>query len=152
MFFTTLLAALVACASSREAHDPFHLHVAIGRWHLMASQVADLHQIAQPGYVYDEEILDPRSLARRLREAVWFYNLERLEMCAHGRLVSLSCTPPYLPAWLSETAEEAPSFRTLAARSEDVGERILPFWQAVCDEARAAEPDAAARAQICPME
>lgn len=144
---------LTACAiAPAETRDPYHLHIEIGRWNAMASQVADLHAIPQQPFVDDDNLLAPASLARRLREAVWLYNLERVQLCAAERLREASCGAPYLPRWLNESPQETPSLRTIAARSEDVGERVMPFWEAVCAEARAAEPDEEARREICPME
>lgn len=118
----------------------------------MASQVADLHAIPQQPYVDDDNLLAAPSLSLRLREAVWLYNLERVQLCAAERVIEASCGAPYLPPWLNEPPQEAPGLRAIAARSEEVGERVMPFWQAVCDEARAAEPDEEARRQICPIE
>lgn len=145
--------ALANCATPpREDEDPFNLHIAIGRWNAMVSQVAHLHRMPQQDYIPDSDLLAPRVLARRLREAVWFYNLQRLQLCAREHLVPETCGPPWQPGWLNDPPEEAPSFRTLARRSADVGERVMPFWHAVCEAARAEEPDEEARREICPME
>ncbi|MET0183338.1 MAG: hypothetical protein ABW199_10670 [Caulobacterales bacterium] len=147
------LSVLAACATktAAEDEDPFHLHISIGRWSAMVSQIADIHAIAQPDHVSDDELLEASVLSRNLRMTVWQYNLERAQLCAERKLIEASCGAPYQPGWLIE-ARAAPSYRELAIRSRDVGDRVMPFWNAVCADAKAREPDPEMRQQICPME
>lgn len=144
---------LSGCAStSAEERDPFYLHIAIGRWGHMVSQIADLTAHPYNPEQTDEEVTDPVALSRQLREAVWGYNLQRAALCAERRFVEITCGGSYAPAWLSERADRPPGTRMLAQRSRNVGERIMPLWAAVCDEARARVSSAEEQRLICAIE
>jgi len=144
---------LSGCSStSAEERDPFYLHIAIGRWSHMVSQIADLTAHPYDPAETDEEVTDPAALARRLREVVWGYNLQRAALCAEGRFVAISCGASYAPPWLNERPDRPPGARLLAQRSRNVGERIMPLWAAVCDEARARVSDPEEQRLICAIE
>lgn len=133
-----------------EAPDPFDLSIEIGRYGVMLSQIHSL-SADRPGAA-EVEVTDPRDLARRLRETVWEYNLERSSLCARGLFTDVACGPAFEPVWIGEPSDAAPSIEDLRVRSQAVGEEVMRFWNAVCADARARETDEEARAYICAME
>jgi hypothetical protein len=152
-----LALALAACGQTGEkakapdaAPDPFELSIEIGRYGVMLSQVHSL-SADRPGAA-DAEVTDPRDLARRLRETVWEYNLERSSLCARGLFAEVACGPAYQPVWIGEAADSAPSVEELAVRSRAVGEEVMRFWNVVCEDARSRETDEEARQYVCAME
>jgi hypothetical protein len=152
-----LALALAACGQTGEkakapdaAPDPFELSIEIGRYGVMLSQVHSL-SADRPGAA-DAEVTDPRDLARRLRETVWEYNLERSSLCARGLFAEVACGPAYQPVWIGEAADSAPSVEELAVRSRAVGEEEMRFWNVVCEDARSRETDEEARQYVCAME
>ncbi|HYD87253.1 MAG TPA: hypothetical protein VEA80_07250 [Vitreimonas sp.] len=153
-----LALALAACgqagqqvgAQEAEAPDPFNLNIEVGRYGVMLDQVENLSSEAPNAA--EPEVTDPRDLARRLRETVWQYNLERSSLCARGLYTAVSCGPSYQPVWIGEPADASPSLEELQTRSNALGEEVMRFWDAVCEEARAAEADAEARQYVCAIE
>ncbi|MEZ5958207.1 MAG: hypothetical protein R3C27_13460 [Hyphomonadaceae bacterium] len=96
-----LALALAACGQTGEQQDvptapagpdPFNLNIEIGRYGAMLSQVHD-QTFERPGSG-EPEVTSPRELARRLRETVWEYNLERSRNCARGLYSKLPADPP----------------------------------------------------------
>lgn len=153
-----LALALAACGQTGEqakapesaGPDPFALSIEIGRHGVMLSQVHSL-SADMPGATH-MEVTDARDLARRLRETVWEYNLERSSLCARGLFTAVACGPAYQPVWIGEAADTAPSVEELAVRSRAVGEEVARFWTAVCEDARSRETDEQARQFVCAME
>ncbi len=153
-----LALALAACgqtgdkakAPDNAAPDPFELSIEIGRYGVMLSQVHAL-SADRPGAA-ETEVTDPRDLARRLRETVWEYNLERSSLCARGLFTEVACGPAYQPVWIGEAADSAPSVEELRVRSRAVGEEVMRFWNAVCEDARAREADERVRQYVCAIE
>lgn len=155
-----LALALAACgqagnqakteAPANEAPDPFDLSIEIGRYGVMLSQVHSLTG-DQPGST-ETEVTEPRDLARRLRETVWEYNLERSSLCARGLYTAVSCAPSYQPVWIGEAADTAPTVEELAVRSRAVGEEVMRFWNTVCEDARTRETDEQAKMYVCAIE
>lgn len=153
-----LALAVAACGQGGEGGpaappgdpaDPYNLNIEIGRYGAMLSQVHD-HTFQRPG-VGTPEPTEPAELARALRETVWEYNLESSRLCAKGLFRDVACGPAYEPSWISEPIGAAPSFEDLQARSQAVGEQVMPLWSAVCESARLGVPEEE-RMAICPME
>jgi len=140
-------------STSAEERDPFYLHIAVGRWSHMISQVSDLtgHPY-QPAEQDVDSLTDASALSARLREIVHGYNAQRAALCGQGKFVSLACGSPYTPPWIGERDERPPGIRALAQRSRTVGERIMPLWDAVCADARARVPDEEERRMVCAIE
>ena len=153
-----LALALAACGQAGEqaktaedaAVDPFDLSIEIGRYGVMLSQVHSL-SADRPGAA-ETEVTDPRDLARRLRETVWEYNLERSSLCARGLFPEVACGPAYQPVWIGEPADAAPTVEELQVRSRAVGEEVMRFWGAICEDARSRETDEQARQYVCAIE
>jgi hypothetical protein len=150
-----LALALAACGETAEkapaapaAPDPFELNIEIGRYGVMLGHVRDLTR-ERPGSAV-AEVTDPGDLARRLRETVWEYNIERSQLCARGLFTEVSCGPPYDPVWISETA--APTLEELQSRSAALGEEVMRFWDTVCDDARSRVEDEQERMYVCAIE
>lgn len=136
-------------APADEAPDPFTLNIEIGRYGVMLDQVSELTR-ARPGAA-EAEVTDPRDLARRLRETVWEYNVERSRLCAKGLYTEVSCGPPYQPIWISEPETATPSIEDLQIRSAAVGAEVMRLWEAVCGDARSETGDEQ-RSTVCAME
>lgn len=153
-----LALAVAACGQTADtakapeaaAPDPFELNIEIGRYSVMLSQVHAL-SADRPGAVQGE-VTDPRDLARRLRETVWEYNLERSSLCGRGLFTDVTCGPAYQPVWIGENADSAPGLDELAVRSGGVGQEVQRFWNAICEDARSRETDEEARRYVCAME
>ena len=154
-----LALALAACGQTGEkaktpdapaAPDPLDLSIEIGRYGVMLSQAHSL-TADRPGAA-EAEVTDPHDLARRLRETVWEYNLERSSLCARGLFTDVACGPAYQPVWIGEEADTAPTLAELQTRSNAVGEEVMRFWRAVCEDARSRETDEQARQYVCAIE
>ena len=153
-----LALALAACGQTGDqakapegaAPDPFDLSIEIGRYGVMLSQIHSL-SADRPGAA-EAEVTDPRDLARRLRETVWEYNLERSSLCARGLFTEVACGPAYQPVWIGEPTDSAPSVEEIQTRSSAVGEEVMRFWNAVCEDARSRETDEQARQYVCAIE
>ena len=153
-----LALALAACGQTGEkakapdaqAPNPLDLSIEIGRYGVMLSQVHSL-TADRPGAA-EAEVTDPADLARRLRETVWEYNLERSSLCARGLFTDVACGPAYQPVWIGEAADSAPDIAELQTRSTAVGEEVQRFWNAVCADAREREADEQARQYVCAIE
>lgn len=155
-----LAAALAACGQSAEkgeappaADEPpnaISLSIEAGRYGVMLSQIHSLTG-DRPG-AGESDASDPQDIARRLREVVWEYNMERSSLCARGLFSELSCAPAFMPVWLGEPASVAPTLEELQTRSTAVGEEVMRFWRAVCDDARTRETDEEAREYVCAIE
>lgn len=132
-----------------QSQDPFDLNIEIGRYGAMLSQVQD--HTRERGNA-EPAVTDPNELARRLRETVWEYNLERSRLCAKQLYMELTCGPPYAPVWMSEPDAAAPSLEDLQTRSSAVGDEVMRLWNAVCADARAQTENEQERMYVCPME
>jgi hypothetical protein len=133
-----------------EPLNALSLSIEAGRYGVMLSQIHSLTG-DRPGAM-DTDASDPKDIARRLRETVWEYNLERSSLCARGLFAELACAPAYQPVWIGEPAEVAPTLEELQTRSDAVGEEVQHFWSIVCDDARTRETDADAREYVCAIE
>jgi hypothetical protein len=140
-----------APSSEPEHSDAFELNIQIGRYGVMLSQV---HGIAggAVGDGAEADVTDPQVLARSLREAVWEYNLERSQLCARGLYTAVSCGAAFSPVWINEPATAEPTLAELQTRAAGVGEEVMRLWNAVCEDARAQEPDEESRAFVCAIE
>jgi len=130
--------------------DPFELNIEIGRYGVMLSQIHSLTG-DRPG-TSEPQVTDPRDLARRLRETVWEYNLERSSLCARGLHADVTCGPAFMPVWIGETADTTPTPEEIQTRSRAVGEEVMRFWNAVCEDARTRETDEQAKQYVCAIE
>jgi hypothetical protein len=133
-----------------EAADPAALNIEIGRYGVMLSHVDD-HTRERPG-AGEENVEDPRVLARRLRETVWEYNLERSRLCAKGLYAEVTCGPAFEPVWIAEPATTAPSVEDLQIRSAAVGTEVMRLWNTVCEDARTRVEDEQERTYVCAIE
>jgi len=153
-----LALALAACgqagqrveAQEAEAPDPFNLNIEVGRYGVMLDQIENLTD--ETPDAAEVEVTDPKDLARRLRETVWEYNIERSSLCARGLYTNVTCGPSYQPVWLAEAPDSAPTLEELQLRSNALGEEVMRFWNEVCEQARAAETDEEARMYVCAIE
>lgn len=114
--------------------DPGNLTIDIERNNPILDSI---HEIAMqtPG-TEREYPASPAQMNEMLRAMVWQYNYERALTCMHGYLPKHSCGAPYLPAWIHEKSDVAPSLATLRARDTELGIRVEEFWDAACDEAK----------------
>jgi hypothetical protein len=79
---------------------------------------------------------DPVQLNSSLRQIVWDYNALREELCNDRFLVERSCGAPYVPKWVYEAQKDVPTAKVLSARQEELADRIIPLWDAVCERLR----------------
>lgn len=128
--------------------DPGVMNIEIGRYGAMLDQVSEL-SAGRPGAV-EIDPTEPRALARRLREVVWAYNLERSRLCGRGLLTDVACGPAFEPVWINEPGDAAPSLEVLAERQTAVDALVIPFWSAVCADARTRQVQV--EGGVCTME
>jgi hypothetical protein len=155
-----LALALAACGQTGDKQadvptgpagpDPATLNIEIGRYGAMLGQVTG-HTEARPGSA-EPEATDARDLARRLRETVWRYNIERSQSCAKGLFTEITCTPAYEPVWIAEPQNAEPTLEEIQTRSDAVGVEVQRFWDAVCEDARTRATTDDERQLACPME
>jgi len=136
-----LILALGACTPQPPAEppapagpDPALMSIEIGRYSLMMDQVSGLSE-GRPGAA-EIPAEDPRALSRGLREVVWAYNLERSRLCGRGLFTDIACGPAFAPVWINEPADAAPTLEVLLERQSGVDALVIPFWEAVCNDAR----------------
>jgi len=154
-----LALALAACGQTGEQQaevptgpagpDPATLNIEIGRYGAMLSQVSD--QTAERPGSTEPDYTSQRDLARRLREAVWTYNLQRSQLCSKGLFVERACGPAYEPVWISEPETVEPTLEEIQSRSDALGTEVQNLWGAVCDDAKSRVPEDE-RMSVCPME
>jgi len=154
-----LALALAACGQTGEKQaevptgpagpDPATLNIEIGRYGAMLSQVGD-HTAERPGSA-EPQVTAPRDLARRLREAVWRYNIERSQICSKGLFTELACGSAYEPVWIAEPETVEPTLEEIQSRSDALGQEVQRLWDAVCEDARSRAPEDE-RMAVCPME
>ncbi|MEQ1491410.1 MAG: hypothetical protein ABL932_12760 [Terricaulis sp.] len=154
-----LALALAACGETSEQQaevptapagpDPATLNIEIGRYGAMLSQVSD-QSMERPGSV-EPEGTETRDLARRLREAVWNYNIQRSQLCAKGLFTEIACGSAYEPVWISEPNTVEPTLAEIQSRSDALGTEVQTLWGAVCDDAKSRVPEEE-RMSVCPME
>jgi hypothetical protein len=160
-FRAILLAlALAACGQSGEkageapstsgAPNGFDLSIDVGRAGAMLNSVESLTN-ERPGST-EPDSSAPTDLARRLRETVWEYNIERSQLCSKGLFTDVACGPAFEPVWISEPADAAPSLEDIQIRTAAVHQEVQRLWAAVCDDARSRVTDEAEKMSVCPME
>jgi hypothetical protein len=154
-----LVLALAACGQAGEQQsvptspggpDPFNLNIEIGRYGAMLGQVNE-HTADRPGSA-EPEVTEQRDLARRLRETVWEYNIERSRNCARGLFTELTCGPAYEPVWIAESSDVEPTLEEIQSRANAVGEEVMRLWNAVCADARSRAANQEERSLACAME
>ena len=154
-----LALALAACGQTGEKQadvptgpagpDPSTLNIEIGRYGAMLSQVSD-QSAERPGSA-EPEVTSQRDLARRLREAVWSYNIQRSQLCSKGLFVETTCGSAYEPVWIAEPDTVEPTLEEIQSRSDALGVEVQRLWGVVCDDAKARVPEEE-RMAVCPME
>ncbi|MBL8547059.1 MAG: hypothetical protein JNL81_11385 [Hyphomonadaceae bacterium] len=153
-----LALALAACGQTGEKQDvpaapagpdPATLNIEIGRYGAMLSQVSD-QTVERPGSA-EPEVTETRDLARRLREAVWSYNIQRSQLCAKGLFTEVACGSAYEPVWIAEPNTVAPTLEEIQSRADALGAEVQTLWGAVCDDAKSRVPEEE-RMSVCPME
>jgi hypothetical protein len=152
-----LTAALGACrreadkaAEAPVASEASTLQIDIGRYSYMLDQTREL--TAERTGSAELDPTAPKELARALRETVWEYNLERSQLCARGLFTAVACGPALEPVWMSEPATAEPSLQDLQIRAQSVGDEVMRFWDAVCEDARTRTEDEEARRLVCAIE
>lgn len=155
-----LALAVAACGQTGEKQgevptgpagpDPFELNIEIGRYAVMLDQVSG-HTQERPGSA-EPEVSAPRDLARRLRETVWEYNIERSRICAKGLFTEITCTPAYEPVWIAEPPNAEPTLEEIQSRSQAVGQEVMTLWNAICEDARTRAASDEARQLACAIE
>lgn len=137
-------------AAHSNAPNPADLNIEIGRYGVMLDQVDSLTH-DRPGSA-ETDPTQPRELGRALREAVWRYNVERSQLCAKGLFTEIACGSPYEPVWISEPSSVEPTLQEIQSRSDALGEEVMRFWNAVCEDAASRVEDRQAREQVCAIE
>ena len=149
-----LLSAFVfvvsAAAQTASGADGADLVIEAGRLGAMMSESRDLLPLLavpqppplpgtpQPAHaiIFDTLVL-----------AVLDYNVVSFQACHTGAVDASLCLGPYLPVWLSGKPDDF-SDRRLRVMTDDAGARLMPFWSALCANARIAR----APEPVCPME
>jgi hypothetical protein len=160
MKFRAILLAVALAACGQSASGPeapsvsdtpnaVDLNIEVGRAGAMLNSVESLTS-ERPGA--DPDVTDEADLARRLRETVWEYNVQRSRLCAKGLFAEVSCGPSFAPVWLSEPADAAPTLEDIQIRTVAVHQEVQRLWAAVCDDARSRVEDEAEKMAVCPME
>jgi len=153
-----LALALAACGQTGEqaevptgpaGPDPATLNIEIGRFGAMLSQVSE-QTVERPGNI-EPEVTEQRDLARRLREAVWTYNIQRSQLCAKGLFTEVACGSAYEPVWIAEPDTVEPTLEEIQSRSDALGVEVQRLWGVVCDDAKSRVPEEE-RMAVCPME
>lgn len=137
-----------AAPAQPEAPDPHLMNIEIGRYGVMLDQVGTLSSNRPDGA--EIEPTEPAVLARRLREVVWVYNFERSRLCGRALFTTLTCGPAFDPVWINEPNDAAPSLEVLAERQAAVDALVIPFWDAVCADAKTRQVEA--EGGVCPIE
>ena len=135
-----LALALAACGQTSEQQaqvptgpagpDPFNLNIEVGRWSAMLHEVND-QTVERPGSA-EPEITAPRDLARRLREAVWTYNIQRSQLCSKGLFTEVACGAAYEPVWISEPETVEPTLEEIQSRSDALAFTAFGFGALAC--------------------
>jgi len=114
--------------------DPGDLSIDIARNHGILDAIHEIaFQKPDPPSRYPAH---PETMNAMLRAVVWKYNHECVVLCMRGYLPKQSCDAPYLPIWIHETLDVAPSLITLHERATELSIRVEELWDAACDEAR----------------
>jgi hypothetical protein len=133
----TTLAALVLVAggaAAEETDGASRLRNDTGR---LATRLAGVEQISgQLPSTEADTLSEAARLDLELRATVFRYNAQRAQMCARRQLAHLSCGAAYLPAWMLEAPEAAPSMKVLEERRAAVEGHVVPLWRAVCETTR----------------
>ena len=155
-----LALALAACGQSSEKAppepapvqgiDPMDLQIEVGRYGVMLGHVRGLTR-ERPGAA-ELDLAAPREIARALRETVWEFNVDRSQLCAKGLFAEVACGPAYEPVWISEPAGAEPTLEDLQIRSAALGEEVMRFWDAVCEDGRTRVEDAQEKMYVCAIE
>lgn len=124
----------IAPADDPEDLDPGTLRIDIGRNGLISDKTLEIAQ--QAGNKRPVSLESPAVMNAMLRAEVWEYNSTRASVCLYGYLPEHSCGPPYLPEWIHESEDVAPSMAVLRARADELSTRVVALWHAACEEAR----------------
>jgi hypothetical protein len=114
--------------------DAGTIAIDIGRNDVITDAILDLaHQTPGKPSAYPQSTAAMNSM---LRAEVWKYNHTRASVCLYGYLPEHSCGAPYLPEWIHESEETAPSLAVIHARANELSTRVVALWDAACEEAK----------------
>jgi hypothetical protein len=118
--------------------------ILIGRIEVMQEQTINGLEILASGAHSDASLETPtdRDTYRRLYEAVGRYNALRKTACTRRVARGELCGPePFLPLWYAGRARPDTSPEGLKKAAEEMQERMMPLWDAVCAKAKAKSGD-----------
>ena len=127
-------------AIDNDAH--FEADIMVGRVEVMQEQTTrGLNLLGVPRAETAEARTD-RDTYRRLYEAVGRYNDLRTTACTGKVASGQLCGPePFLPLWYAGRARPDVSGPGLKKAAEEMQDRMVPLWEAVCAKAKAKSGD-----------
>ena len=129
--------------AAAEASDAqFEADIIAGRIEVMQEQTRrGLQALGAPLPQLAEHPTD-RETYRRLYDAVPRYNELNRAACAGGIVSGGLCAPePYMPLWYAGRARPDVSPTGLKAMAEEMQNKMIPLWDAVCAKAKAKTGD-----------
>jgi len=150
--------ALLACDQkpSNNAPDPkaqqkraaiehdaqFEADIIAGRVEVMQEQTRRGLQVLGTPLPQVAELPTDRETYRRLYDAVERYNELNRAACAGGIATGNLCGPaPFLPMWYAGRPRPDTSPVGLKTMAEEMQNKMIPLWDAVCDKAKAKSGD-----------
>ncbi len=133
-----LLLAVPTVVSAEADSDPV---IDAGRLGVMMSQSAEaLARLSNAAHADDtpDPALSAETQAQNLAfqqlvTAVLRYNAVSNDACRMGVAPKAVCPGPFLPPWLGGTAPHSDA--ALRAMIDEASGRLMPFWNAMCEEA-----------------
>ena len=150
--------ANISTVAANEPQSLLELSIMTGRYGVMLDQAREILRLPEPKELVavtaggsDDTAAERIELARQQAKIANEFIVDAKRACARRRvpknLRDLACeSQRTVPAELQ--APTQPEMQALAKRSDQMGEYIMTWWQAVCDEApkpRDGDP-------VCPME
>ena len=135
--------------------DPNTLQIEIGRYSALLGQVVEHTGVTYEHTAHDAPPEGPEALMAQLFDAVKDYNAVRAALCGsksqptYAAIRAASCTASFRPGWNDHAA---PSYVTIAKRSNEAGGPIIGLWDEVCGEAKRLQPADQKDEPVCPME
>lgn len=124
-------------------HDAqFEADIMVGRVEVMQDQTVRGLETLGAGRPAIAELPTDRDTYRRLYDAVERYNALNTFACSGGVASGSLCgKPPYLPLWYAGRARPNTSGTGLKTMAEEMQDRMMPLWDAVCAKAKAKTGD-----------